>query len=37
VAANFECGIGLAGYNDLEEGDIIECFTSQSVSRVLPS
>ncbi len=34
VAANFECGIGLAGYNDLEEGDIIECFTSQTRSRV---
>jgi translation initiation factor IF-2 len=37
VLANYECGIGLAGYNDLEEGDIIECFTTQSVSRVLPS
>jgi translation initiation factor IF-2 len=37
VLANYECGIGLANYNDLEEGDIIECFTSQSVSRVLPS
>jgi translation initiation factor IF-2 len=37
VARNYECGIGLAGYNDLEEGDIIECFTSQTVSRVLPS
>ncbi len=37
VAQNYECGIGLAGYNDLEEGDIIECFTQQSVSRVLPS
>ena len=37
VERNYECGIGLAGYNDLEEGDIIECFTSQSVSRVLPS
>jgi translation initiation factor IF-2 len=34
VAANFECGIGLAGFNDLVEGDIIECFTSQTVSRV---
>ncbi|HEX5826903.1 MAG TPA: translation initiation factor IF-2 [Candidatus Limnocylindrales bacterium] len=34
VAANFECGIGLAGYNDLVEGDIIECFTLQSRSRI---
>jgi len=33
VAANFECGIGLAGSNDLAEGDIIECFTQQMVSR----
>jgi len=34
VAANYECGIGLAGYNDLEEGDIIECFSQQTVSRI---
>jgi translation initiation factor IF-2 len=34
VAQNFECGIGLAGFNDLVEGDIIECFTSQTRSRV---
>jgi translation initiation factor IF-2 len=33
VAQNFECGIGLAGFNDLVEGDILECFTSQSRSR----
>jgi translation initiation factor IF-2 len=37
VAANYECGIGLANYHELEEGDIIECFTSQTVSRVLAS
>jgi translation initiation factor IF-2 len=34
VATGFECGIGLAGFHDLEEGDIIECFTVQTVSRV---
>jgi translation initiation factor IF-2 len=34
VASNFECGIGLAGYNDLEEGDIIECYTQQARSRI---
>jgi len=35
VAQNFECGIGLAGFNDLAEGDIIECFTNQTRSRVV--
>jgi translation initiation factor IF-2 len=34
VSQNFECGIGLAGFNDLVEGDIIECFTNQARSRV---
>jgi len=33
VAQNFECGIGLANYHDIVEGDIIECFTQKSVSR----
>jgi translation initiation factor IF-2 len=35
VQQNYECGIGLANYHELEEGDIIECFSSQTVSRVL--
>jgi translation initiation factor IF-2 len=33
VATNYECGIGLANYHDLEVGDVIECFTSQTISR----
>jgi translation initiation factor IF-2 len=33
VATNYECGIGLANFHDLEEGDVIECFTSQTISR----
>jgi translation initiation factor IF-2 len=34
VQANYECGIGLASFTDLEEGDVIECFTSQTISRI---
>jgi translation initiation factor IF-2 len=34
VASGYECGIGLAGFHDLEEGDIIECFTQQTVARI---
>jgi translation initiation factor IF-2 len=34
VQMNYECGIGLASFTDIEEGDIIECVTSQTVSRV---
>ncbi|MEO8230158.1 MAG: translation initiation factor IF-2 [Chloroflexota bacterium] len=36
VEKNFECGIGLANYHDLVEGDIIECFTQKTVSRANP-
>ena len=35
VQQNYECGIGLAGFHDLEEGDVIECFTTQTVSRAV--
>jgi translation initiation factor IF-2 len=35
VQANYECGIGLANFHDLEEGDVIECFTSQTISRAV--
>jgi len=33
VAQGYECGIGLVGYHDLVEGDVIEAFTQQAVSR----
>ena len=35
VVAGYECGIGLDGFNEVEEGDIIECFSKQMVSRVV--
>ena len=35
VQTGYECGIGLAEFNDAEVGDIIECFTQQTVSRVV--
>ena len=35
VQQNYECGIGLANFHDVVEGDVIECFTSQTVSRVV--
>ena len=35
VERNFECGIGLANFHDLVEGDVIECFSQKSVSRAV--
>ena len=35
VAQGYECGIGLAGFHDLVEGDVIEAFTQQARSRVV--
>ncbi len=37
VAQGFECGIALAGFSDIAEGDLIECYTTQTVSRSLTS
>ena len=31
VAAGYECGIGLENYNDVKEGDVIECFQMEEV------
>jgi len=32
VKSGFECGIALAGYNDLKVGDVIEAFTMEKVA-----
>ncbi|MCL1965149.1 MAG: translation initiation factor IF-2, partial [Firmicutes bacterium] len=33
VATGFECGIGLEKFNDIKEGDVIECFISEQIER----
>ncbi len=33
VTAGYECGMTVAKYNDIHEGDIFECFTMQEVKR----
>ncbi len=35
VAAGFECGIGIEGYNDLRVGDIIETYVKEEQERKL--
>ena len=35
VREGFECGIGIANYNDIKVGDIIECYTVEEVARTL--
>ena len=31
VARGYECGLSFAGYNDLQEGDVVECFEVEMV------
>ncbi len=33
VASNFECGMSIENYNDIKEGDIIECFLMEEIKR----
>jgi translation initiation factor IF-2 len=36
VAAGYECGIGLEGFNDLKPGDIVEVYELEQVARRMP-
>jgi translation initiation factor IF-2 len=31
VKQGYECGIGIAGYNDVKDGDVIESFVMEKV------
>jgi translation initiation factor IF-2 len=33
VAAGFECGIGLEGFNDIKDGDVIEAYQIREIAR----
>ena len=33
VATGYECGIGIAGYNDIKENDVIECFEMEEIQQ----
>jgi translation initiation factor IF-2 len=35
VAAGFECGIGIEGFNDLHAGDVIEAYVKEQIERKL--
>ena len=35
VRDGLECGIKVAGFNDVKEGDILECYKIEEVARTL--
>ena len=35
VKEGYECGIGLESYNDVQAGDVIECYERKEIARVL--
>jgi translation initiation factor IF-2 len=35
VRESFECGIGIANFNDIKVGDLIECYTVEEIARTL--
>jgi len=37
VREGFECGIGIANFNDVKVGDVIECYSVEEIARTLAS
>ena len=35
VRSGMECGMKIAGYDDIKEGDILECYKNVEVARTL--
>jgi len=35
VREGYECGIGVANFNDIKVGDVIECYSVEEVARTL--
>ncbi len=33
VAAGYECGMSIAKFNDIKEGDVFECFAMEEIKR----
>ena len=33
VSKGFECGIQIEGFNDIQEGDILECYVMEEIKR----
>jgi translation initiation factor IF-2 len=35
VREGFECGMKLAGFNDLKEGDVLEAYRIEEIARTI--
>ena len=33
MGTGFECGMSLEGYNEIKEGDVVECYIMEEIPR----